>query len=89
MHYADNATFIILCGEEMTELVNLVKMASKKLRLGINASKMEVIVMDQAWCLSVLTATRQHEKAHASVYFGFIEADVGSLAEIRRRMALN
>ena len=80
---------IALDEEEMAELVNLVKMVSEKLGLRINASKMKAMLVDRAKYLPVSTALNKYEKVNAFVYLGFIiEADGGSLAEIRRRIAL-
>ena len=67
----------------------LVKIASEKLELRIDSSKTKVMVMDRTKCLPVSTALSEYEKVNAFVYLGFIiEADVGSSAEIRRRIAL-
>ena len=74
----------------MAELVNLVKMASEKLGLCINASKTKVIVVHWAKSLPVSTALSEYEKDYAFVYLGsIIEADGSSSAEIQRRVALS
>ena len=76
--------------EEMVELVNLVKIASKKLVLCINTSKTKVMMVNQAKCLPLYTALSEYEKINAFVYLdSIIKADGGSLAEIWRRIALN
>ena len=51
LQYANDTTLIASDEEEMKELVNLVKIASEKLGLCINASKMKVMMVDWAKCL--------------------------------------
>ena len=41
LRYADDITLIALYEEKMTDLLNLVKIANKKLKLLINASKIK------------------------------------------------
>ena len=89
LRYADDTTLIASDEEEMAELVNLVKIASEKLGLGINASKTKIMVVDQAKCLSASTALSEYDKINAFVYLGSIIETDGSLsAEIRRRIVL-
>ena len=52
----------------MAELVNLVKIVGEKLVLGINASKIKVMVVEQAECLSVFTALSKYEKVNDFLY---------------------
>ena len=54
--YANDTTLIVSDEEEIEELVNLVKIASEKLWLRINASNTKVMVEDQVKCLPVSTA---------------------------------
>ena len=56
LQYADDTTSIASSEEEMAQLVNLVKIASKKLRLRINALKTKVMAVDWAKCLPVSIA---------------------------------
>ena len=69
--------------EKMVELVNLIKMTSKKLGLRVNASKTKVIVVDPAKYLLVSTALSKHEKVNTFLYMSSItEVNKGSLVEI-------
>ena len=62
----------------MAELVNLEKIVSEKLELRINASKMKVMVVDQAKSLPVSTTVSKYEKVNAFIYFSsIIETDEG------------
>ena len=67
----------------MAKIINLVKIASEKFGLGINESKMKVMVVDLADCLPVSTAVSTHRKVSTFVCLGsIIEEDGNSLAEI-------
>ena len=70
----------------MAELVNVMKIASEKLGLCINALKTKVMMVNQAKFLPFSTLLSEHKKINVFVYLGFIiEADGGSSsAEIRR-----
>ena len=67
LRYAGYTTLIASDEEEMAELVNLVKIASEKLGLCINASKMKVMAVDWAKYLSVSTILSEYEKVNAFV----------------------
>ena len=76
LQYANDTNLIASDEEEMAELVNLVKMAGKKLGLRIDTSKTKVMVVDQAKCLPLSTALSEYEKVSAFVYLdSIIEAD--------------
>ena len=78
-----------LDNEKMAELINLAKIVSKKLAFRINASKINVMVVDWAKCLPVSTTLSKYEKLKGFVYLGsIIKADGGSLAKIWHRIAL-
>ena len=83
LRYADDTTLIASDKEEMAEHVNLVKIASEKLWLCINALKTKVTVEDQAKRLLVSIALSKYKKVNAFVYLGFIiEADEDSSAKM-------
>ena len=50
LRYADDATLIALDEEEMTKLVNLMKMGCERLGLRMNALKMRVMMVDRGKC---------------------------------------
>ena len=72
LRYADDTTLIALDEEEMVELVKLVKIASKKLELCINASKTKVMVVDRIKCLPVSTVLSEYEMVNSFIYLGSI-----------------
>ena len=63
---ANDTTLIASDEEEMTKLVNLMKIASEKLGPRNDASKTKVMVVDQAKCLPVSTALSEYENVNYS-----------------------
>ncbi len=89
LRYADDTTLIAADEEEMAEMIDRVKTVSERLGLRINTAKTKVMVIDRAQSLPDSTALGEYEKVNTFVYLGStVDANGGSSAEIRRRIAL-